>query len=90
MINDRKKHIYEFNTKVAVTTIKHTLEENSALGCCDIFYKGRKPTKQTEEQIDELYRQAGKRRCHGTFYPKYTAFKPGATNTDNRSVRAKL
>ena len=39
-------------------------------GAADIFDKGQKSRKQTEEQIDELYRQIGKLQVERDFLSK--------------------
>ena len=38
----------------------HQLERNLIEGAADIFAKGQKSRQQTDEQIDDLYRQIGK------------------------------
>ena len=45
-------------------------KRNLVEGATDIFDKGQKSRKQTEEQIDELYRQIGKLQVEQDFLSK--------------------
>ena len=45
-------------------------KRNIVEGAADIFDKGQKFRNQTEEQIDELYRQIGKLQVEGDFLSK--------------------
>jgi transposase len=64
MSNKRKKYNPEFKAKVALAAVKNeaTISELAApFGVHpNMIAKGQKSRQQTDEQIDELYRQIGK------------------------------
>ena len=85
MSNKRKRYNPEFKAKVALAALKNeeTMSELSARfgvhptmiatlldGAPDVFDKGQKSRKQTEEHVDELYKQIGRLQVERDFLSK--------------------
>ena len=51
-------------------TMINSWKRSLANGAADVFDKGQKSRKQTENQVDELYRQIGKLKVENDFLSK--------------------